>query len=127
MTTLRIAVNDRVKRGEEWQDAAYWDVTVWGRTAENCAQYLQGPPGRRPGVDVARGIAQDGDEGQSVEVVADNDVQFLGGRKYGESQFVPAGAGQTTEPSGLGRRRRHPVLARKMSIRGSECSSRNTP
>ena len=41
VTTLRIAVNDRVKRGEEWQDAAYYfDVTVWGRDAENCAQYL---------------------------------------------------------------------------------------
>lgn len=41
VATLRIAVNDRVKRGEEWVDAAYYfDVIVWGRTAEQCGQYL---------------------------------------------------------------------------------------
>ncbi len=106
VTTLRIAVNDRVKRGEEWQDAAYYfDVTVWGRTAENCAQYLaKGRPVAVQGKLTWREWdAQDGTKRQSVEVVADN-VQFLGSRDGGGAggeggQFVPQGAAQ---PSGGG-------------------------
>ena len=62
-----------------------------------------------------------------MEVVADN-VQFLGGRADGESQFVPAGAGQTTEPDFPASAADDdiPFLARKMSIR-EPCSSRNIP
>ena len=106
VTTLRIAVNDRVKRGEEWTDAAYYfDVTVWGRTAENCAQYLAKgrPVGVQGKLTWREWDAQDGSKRQSVEVVADN-VQFLGSRGDGDgggggggggggNQFVPAGAG----------------------------------
>ena len=61
--TLRIAVNDRVKRGEEWTDAAYYfDVTVWGRQAENCAQYLA--KGRPVGVDGQAHVARVGRPGR---------------------------------------------------------------
>jgi single-strand DNA-binding protein len=100
VTTLRIAVNDRVKRGEDWQDAAYYfDVTVWGRTAENCAQYLAKgrPVGVQGKLTWREWDAQDGTKRQSVEVVADN-VQFLGGRADGDGggQFVPQGAAATT-------------------------------
>jgi single-strand DNA-binding protein len=100
VTTLRIAVNDRVKRGEDWQDAAYYfDVTVWGRTAENCAQYLAKgrPVGVQGKLTWREWDAQDGTKRQSVEVVADN-VQFLGGRADadGGGQFVPQGAAATT-------------------------------
>jgi single-strand DNA-binding protein len=102
VTTLRIAVNDRVKRGEEWTDAAYYfDVTVWGRTAENCAQYLAKgrPVGVQGKLTWREWDAQDGSKRQSVEVVADN-IQFLGGR--GEDgapgqQFVPSGAAQAND------------------------------
>jgi single-strand DNA-binding protein len=96
VTTLRIAVNDRVKRGEEWQDAAYYfDVTVWGRTAENCAQYLAKgrPVGVQGKLTWREWDAQDGTKRQAVEVVADN-VQFLSGRGEEGQQFVPAGAPQ---------------------------------
>lgn len=101
VTTLRIAVNDRVKRGEEWQDAAYYfDVTVWGRDAENCAQYLaKGRPVAVQGKLTWREWdAQDGTKRQAVEVTA-NTVQFLGGRGDeggGGQQFVPAGASQSS-------------------------------
>jgi len=105
VTTLRIAVNDRVKKGEEWQDAAYYfDVTVWGRTAENCAQYLAKgrPVGVQGKLTWREWDAQDGSKRQSVEVVADN-IQFLGGRDGGGGdgggQFVPQGAGQSSQPS----------------------------
>jgi len=101
VTTLRVAVNDRVKRGEEWTDAAYYfDVTVWGRTAENCAQYLAKgrPVGVQGKLTWREWDAQDGSKRQSVEVVADN-VQFLGSRDGGggDQQFVPQGAAQSTD------------------------------
>ncbi len=102
VTTLRVAVNDRVKRGEEWTDAAYYfDVTVWGRTAENCAQYLAKgrPVGVQGKLTWREWDAQDGSKRQSVEIVADN-IQFLGGRDGGgggEQQFVPQGAAQSTD------------------------------
>jgi single-strand DNA-binding protein len=38
---IGLAVNDRVKRGNEWVDeATFVDVTLWGRTAEIAAEYL---------------------------------------------------------------------------------------
>ena len=102
VTTLRVAVNDRVKRGEEWTDAAYYfDVTVWGRTAENCAQYLAKgrPVGVQGKLTWREWDAQDGSKRQSVEIVADN-IQFLGSRDSaggdGGGQFVPQGAAQST-------------------------------
>ena len=100
VTTLRLAVNDRVKRGEEWQETPYYfDVTVWGRMAENCAQYLSKgrPVGVQGKLTWREWEAQDGTKRQSVEVVADN-VQFLGGRgdADGGGQFVPQGAAAST-------------------------------
>ncbi len=114
VTTLRVAVNDRVKRGEEWQDAAYYfDVTVWGRTAENCAQYLAKgrPVGVQGKLTWREWDAQDGTKRQSVEVVADN-VQFLGGRRRRRGRPAVRArrdAGLRGLPE-LGHRRRHPVL-----------------
>lgn len=38
---MGLAVNNRVKRGGEWTDEpCFIDVTLWGRTAENCSEYL---------------------------------------------------------------------------------------
>jgi single-strand DNA-binding protein len=105
VTTLRIAVNDRVKRGEEWQDAAYYfDVTVWGRDAENCSQYLSKgrPVGVQGKLTWREWDAQDGTKRQAVEVTANN-IQFLGGRGDGDGaggqQFVPQGAGAAQSSS----------------------------
>lgn len=37
---VSIAVNDRVKRGGEWQEeVSYFDLTLFGRTAEVAAEY----------------------------------------------------------------------------------------
>lgn len=36
-----LAVNDRVKRGDEWVDeVSFIDLTLWARQAENAAEYL---------------------------------------------------------------------------------------
>ena len=102
VTTLRLAVNDRVKRGEEWQDAAYYfDVTVWGRDAENCEKFLAKgrPVGVQGKLTWREWDAQDGTKRQSVEVTANN-IQFLGSRDGGGAggdgggEFVPQGAAQ---------------------------------
>ena len=76
VATLRVAVNDRIKRGEEWVDAAYYfDVVVWGRTAEQCGQFLT----RGSGIMVDGKLtwreyeAKDGSgKRQSIEIKADN-------------------------------------------------------
>lgn len=41
VTDISIAVNERIKRNEEWvEETSYFDVTIWGRTAEVAGQYL---------------------------------------------------------------------------------------
>ena len=95
VATLRVAVNDRIKRGEEWVDAAYYfDVVVWGKTAEQCGQYLT----RGSGIMVDGKLtwreyeAKDGSgKRQSIEIKADN-VRF-GARAEGGGGGNRGGAG----------------------------------
>ena len=38
---LRVAVTEKSKVGDKWEDKTEWvDVVAWGKTAENCGQYL---------------------------------------------------------------------------------------
>ena len=82
---LRLAVNTRRKNNStgNWEDKAnYFDVTVFGRQAESCGQYLR--KGRPVAIDGRlewrEWEAQDGSgKRQAVEIIADS-VQFLGGR-----------------------------------------------
>lgn len=96
VANLRIAVNTRVKNGQtgEWGDKPnYFDVTVWGKQGENCAQYLS--KGRPIAVDgrLEWREWQDNNQNkrQSVEIIADS-IQFLnsgdGGGGDGGSQSV---------------------------------------
>ena len=103
--SLRLAVNSRQKDASsgEWVDKPnYFDVTVWGKQGENCAQYLRkGRPVAVDGrLDWREWDAQDGTKRQAVQIIA-NTVQFLGSRGDaeggGQPQFVPAGA--TAEPN----------------------------
>jgi single-strand DNA-binding protein len=102
--SLRIAVNSRQKNaatGEWGEKPNYFDVTVWDKQGENCAQYLsKGRPVAIDGrLDWREWEAQDGTKRQAVQIIADN-VQFLGGRQdgefSGERQFVPAGAADSS-------------------------------
>lgn len=39
--SISIAVNRSAKRGDEWTDeVSYFDITIWGKTAENLKPYL---------------------------------------------------------------------------------------
>jgi single-strand DNA-binding protein len=121
VTTLRVAVNDRVKRQGEWTDASYFfDVIVWSSQAENCAEWLA--KGKKVGVKGKltwrEWEARDGSKRQSVEIVADT-VQFLTPRSEdGQSRMadrsdyqapppgddfgVPGQAERDAEPAPLG-------------------------
>ena len=81
--SLRLAVNSRVKKGDEWVDKAnYFDVTVFGAHGENCARYLA--KGRPVAIDGRLEWREwtDRDSGQrrqAVGIIADS-VQFLSSR-----------------------------------------------
>lgn len=77
---LSVAVTEREKDGDQWVDRTEWfRVTVFGKTAENAAQYLQ--KGRQVYVEgrlkTDKYTDKDGVERTSVEVVG-NVVQYLG-------------------------------------------------
>lgn len=84
---LGIAVNERVKRGEVWEDVPnYFDVEVWGGQAEACATYLT--KGNRVGVQGSlrwrSWEADDGSKRSAVSVRAQV-VQFLTPKGEGAS------------------------------------------
>ena len=79
---LRLAVNTRRRNGAgDWEEKAnYFSVTVFGRQAESCGQYLR--KGRPVAIDGRLEWSEfevEGQKRQSVDIIADT-VQFLGGR-----------------------------------------------
>jgi single-strand DNA-binding protein len=79
---LGIAVNTRRKNSEgQWEEKPnFFRVTVFGRQAESCGQYLK--KGRPVAIDGRLEWSTWETEGQkreSVDIIADS-VQFLGGR-----------------------------------------------
>lgn len=79
--TVSIAVNTRQKNGEQWIDVAnYFDVTIWGKSAENLKPYLT--KGKQ--IAVEGSLRQDrwtdketGQTRSKIYIVANN-VQLLG-------------------------------------------------
>jgi single-strand DNA-binding protein len=102
VTDLGLALNRvwNAENGERQEETTFVDVTVWGRTAENAAKYLQ--KGRSVLVEgrLHMDSWQDKETGQDrtrLKVVADA-VQFLGAH-----QESGHGSGQTSaSPSGHG-------------------------
>ncbi len=91
-----IAVNARVKQGESWADeASFFDVTVFGKTAEAINQYLV--KGKQVAVDgrlKQDRWEKDGQTHSRVVINADN-VQLLGGGEARpDNQARPASASQ---------------------------------
>jgi single-strand DNA-binding protein len=93
---LRVACNTRRKNSQtgDWEDKPnYFDVTVWGAQGENCARFLS--KGRPVAVDGRlewrEWQDQQGNNRQSVEIIADA-VQFLNGGRddaQGGGGFTP--------------------------------------
>jgi single-strand DNA-binding protein len=84
VTDLGLAVNDRVKRNDEWVDeATFVDVTLWGRTAEIAAQYLsKGSPVFVEGRLKYDTWEKDGQKRSKLRVVGER-IQLLARREGG--------------------------------------------
>ena len=81
---ISIAVNRSKKNGDQWIDEVnYFDVTIWGKTAENLKPYLtKGKQIVVEGYLKQDRWEKDGQKFSKVTVVANN-VQLIGGKADG--------------------------------------------
>lgn len=81
VTDVGLAVNDRVKRNNEWVDeTTFVDVTLWGRQAEIAAEYLgKGSSVLFEGRLKLDSWEQEGQKRSKLRVVAEK-MQMLGSR-----------------------------------------------
>lgn len=84
---ISIAVNRSRKNGDQWVDEVnYFDVTIWGKTAENLKPYLtKGKQVCVEGYLKQDRWEKDGQKQSKITIVANN-VQLLGGRSEGSGQ-----------------------------------------
>ena len=84
VTDLGLAVNERVKRNEQWvEEVHFFYVTLWGRTAEVANEYLS----KGSSVLIEGRLKQDrwekdGQKHSKVQIVGEK-MQMLGGRSDG--------------------------------------------
>lgn len=84
VSEIGLAVNDRVKKGDQWVDeTTFVDVTLWARTAEVANQYLnKGSSVLIEGRLKLDTWEKDGQKRSKLRVVADK-MQMLGGKGEG--------------------------------------------
>src|SRR5690606_7171469 len=84
VSDIGLAVNDRVKRGDQWTDeTTFVDITLWGRTAEVANEYLnKGSSVLIEGRLKLDSWEKDGQKRTKLKVVAEK-MQMLGGRGGG--------------------------------------------
>jgi single-strand DNA-binding protein len=101
VTEVGLAVNDRVKKNNEWVDeTTFVDVTLWGRTAEVASEYLS--KGSSVLIEGRLKLDQWETEGQKrskLRVIGER-MQMLGGRGGGSG---PSGGGAGGASSGARR------------------------
>jgi len=85
VTDITLAVNERIKRNDQWVDEAnFFDVTMWGRTAEVAAEYLsKGSNVLVEGRLRQEKWEQDGQKRSKVKVICDK-MQMLGSKGAGQ-------------------------------------------
>lgn len=83
---VSIAVNRSKKSGDQWvEEVNYFDVTIWGKTAENLKPYLtKGKQICVEGYLKQDKWEKDGQKQSRITIVADN-VQLLGGKSEGNN------------------------------------------
>lgn len=105
VASFGLAVNRKYKQGEEWkEDVCFVDITVWGKQAENCTEYLS--KGRSVFIEGRLNFSswetKEGQKRNKLDVVA-NTVQFLSrpGAEQGSSDYAspdtPGGEGPPPE------------------------------
>ncbi len=95
VTSFSLAINFRYKSNNELkEEVSFFDVVVFGKLGENCAEYLaKGRPVLVEGRLRQRRWEQEGVKRSKIEIVADG-VQFLGGGTRG-----PGGGQAPPEPA----------------------------
>jgi single-strand DNA-binding protein len=99
VASFGLAVNGREKKGDTWEDRAdFFDVTCFGKTAENVLKYLN--KGSAVAIDGRlrqdRWTTDSGDNRSKVKVIAQT-VQFLGSKDSKDDG--PSDAGPSDQPS----------------------------
>jgi single-strand DNA-binding protein len=84
VSEIGLAVNDRVKKGDQWVDeVTFVDITMWGRTAEIANEYLsKGSPVLIEGRLKLHTWEKDGQKHSKLRVTCDR-MQMLGSRDGG--------------------------------------------
>jgi single-strand DNA-binding protein len=84
VTDVGLAVNDRVKRGDQWvEETTFVDVTLWGRQAEIANEYLsKGAPVLIEGRLKLDRWEKEGQKHSKLKVVGER-MQMLGGKGGG--------------------------------------------
>ena len=87
VTEITLAVNDRVKRNDQWvEEAHFFDVTLWARTAEVAGEYLsKGSAVLIEGRLKHDRWEQDGQKKSKVQIVGEK-MQMLGAKGGGGSR-----------------------------------------
>lgn len=98
--SFRIAVNSRIKQGEEWkEETLFIDIVVFGKQGESCGKYLaKGKQALIEGRLQERSWESEGQKRSKMEVVAQN-VRFLSKRDGGQDT---GGAGDAGGAGGAG-------------------------
>jgi single-strand DNA-binding protein len=98
VSEIGLAVNDRVKRNDQWVDeTTFVDITLWGRTAEVANEYLsKGAPVLIEGRLKLDSWEKDGQKRSKLRVVGER-MQMLGGRDGGGAK---GGGGRSSAPAG---------------------------
>jgi single-strand DNA-binding protein len=94
VSDIGLAVNDRIKRNDQWVDEpVFVDITLWGRTAEIANEYLsKGSSVLIEGRLKFDRWEKDGQKHSKLRVVGER-LQMLGGREGGR------GGGRSGGPS----------------------------
>lgn len=99
VVNFSIAVNSRYRQNNELkEEVSYFDIVVFGKTGENCAEYLsKGRPVLVEGRLRQRRWESEGTRRSKIEVVA-GIVQFLGGGSKGApGEEAPVGGSSSEE------------------------------
>ena len=100
VTDISIAVNERVKRNEQWVDEVhFFDITLWGRLAEIAAEYLsKGSSVLIEGRLKHDRWEQDGQKRSKVGIVGEK-MQMLGGKGGGGGGSSSGGSYSSSQSS----------------------------
>lgn len=85
-----IAVTEKIKKGDEWvEETLFADVTVWGRLAEVCGEYLTKGASVYFGGKLKLDQWEKGGKRMSKLKINADKMQMLGGKRNADSQERP--------------------------------------